>query len=419
MQDFCEVTQDFAFFCIDVSILCESYRLHKAPTGGLPNACGKWLKSCSNIEGNPLKFKAAVLSEFRAPLKIETLGLTQLADTDVLVRVRATSLCHTDLEGIEGNLGVPLPIVPGHEAAGVVEWIGRSVTRVQIGDHVVMSWNPHCGECFYCARHQPILCESYRANAAKSYHFDGRHRLESECGAPVHQLAYLGTFSEVCVVDESCAVKVPNEIPFNRACLLGCGVMTGVGAAMHIAQIEKGATVTVIGCGAVGLSAVQGARLAGASRVIAIDRQREKLDLAEVVGATDTLVVNDSLVASHLTLTHGRGADCVIEAAGTRAAFRASVEMVRVGGQVVWLGKLPTNEELAFRWGALMGEKRIVRSSYGGADPWHDFPWLANAYLDGSLKLDEYVTSSISLEDVNVGLSRLAAGEDIRAVIEF
>lgn len=141
-------------------LLCESYRLHKAPTGGLPNGCGKWLKSCSNIEGNPLKFKAAVLSEFRVPLKIETLGLTQLADTDVLVRVRATSLCHTDLEGVEGNLGVPLPIVPGHEAAGVVEWIGRSVTRVQIGDHVVMSWNPHCGECFYarvinesCASH--------------------------------------------------------------------------------------------------------------------------------------------------------------------------------------------------------------------------------------------------------------------------
>lgn len=366
-----------------------------------------------------MKFKAAVQFESRAPLEIETLTLSELADTDVLVRVRATSLCHTDLEAIQGHLGTPLPMVPGHEAAGVVEWIGKSVTRVQIGDHVVMSWNPHCGECFYCSRRQPILCESYRAGSAQSYHFDGRPRLMREDGAPVHQLAYLGSFAEVCVVDQSCAVKVSRDIPFNRACLIGCGVMTGVGAAMHIAKVEKGATVTVIGCGAVGLSAVQGARLAGASRVIAVDRQREKLDLAARVGATNTLLADDSLAAMHADLTHGRGADCVIEAAGNRAAFRSSVEMLRPGGQAVWLGKLPTNDELAFRWGSLTGEKRVVRSSYGGADPWRDFPWLANAYLDGSLKLDEYVTSTIALADVNDGLSRLAAGEDIRAVIEF
>lgn len=366
-----------------------------------------------------MKFEAAVLSKSRAPLAIELLELAELSDTDVLVRVQATSLCHTDLEAVQGHLTTQLPLVPGHEAAGVVEWIGKSVTRVQIGDHVVMSWNPHCGACFYCARRQPILCEPYRARAAQSYHFDGRPRLLREGGAPVHQLAYLGSFAEVCVVNEQCAVKVPREIPFNRACLIGCGVMTGVGAAIHIARIEKGATVTVIGCGAVGLSAVQGARLAGASRVIAVDRQREKLDLAAVVGATHTLLSDETLDDSHSKLTYGRGADCLIEAAGNRAAFRASVEMVRPGGQVVWLGKLPTNDDLAFRWGSLMGEKRIVRSSYGGADPWRDFPWLATAYLDGSLKLDEYVTSTIALADVNAGLARLAAGEDIRAVIEF
>lgn len=366
-----------------------------------------------------MNFKAAVQSEPRAPLAIESLALAELAETDVLVRVRATSLCHTDLEAVQGSLGTPLPMVPGHEAAGVVEWIGKSVTKVGVGDHVVLSWNPHCGECFYCTRRQPILCEPYRARFAQSYHFDGRPRFVCEGGAPVHQLAYLGSFAEVCVVDERCAVKVPREIPFNRACLIGCGVMTGVGAAMHIAQIEKGATVTVIGCGAVGLSAVQGARLAGASRVIAVDRQRDKLRLAAIVGATDTLLADNSLDASHNQLTHGRGADCVIEAAGNRGAFRASVEMVRPGGQVVWLGKLATNDELPFRWGSLTNEKRVVRSSYGGADPWHDFPWLAKAYLDGSLKLDEYVTSTIALADVNTGLARLAAGEEIRSVIEF
>lgn len=366
-----------------------------------------------------MQFKAAVLSESRSPLEIETLTLVELADTDVLIRVLATSLCHTDLEATQGNFGTPLPFVPGHEAAGVVEWIGKSVTTVKIGDHVVTSWNPHCGECFYCARRQPILCEPYRARAAQSYHFDGRPRLMREHGQPVHQLMYSGSFAQMCTVDQRCAVKVPREIPFNRACLIGCGVMTGFGAAMHIAQIESGAIVTVIGCGAVGLSAVQGARIAGASRVIAVDRRREKLDVAAAVGATDTLLADDSLGASHAELTHGRGSDCVIEAAGNRMAFRASVEMVRPGGQVVWLGKLPGDEEMAFRWGTLMGEKRIVRSSYGGADPWRDFPWLANAYLEGVLKLDEYITSTIALADINVGLARLAASEDIRAVIEL
>lgn len=366
-----------------------------------------------------MKFKAAVLSESKAPLEIETLTLAELADTDVLIRVRATSLCHTDLEATQGNFETPLPFVPGHEAAGVVEWVGKSVTQVQLGDHVVVSWNPHCGECFYCTRRQPILCEPFRARAAQSYHFDGHPRLMRESGQPVHQLMYSGSFAEMCVVDQGCAVKVPREIPFNRACLIGCGVMTGFGAAMHIAQIEKGATVTVIGCGAVGLSAVQGARLAGASRVIAVDRRREKLDIAAIIGATHTLLADDTLSASHSKLTHGRGSDCVIEAAGNRTAFRASVEMARPGGQVVWLGKLKANEEMAFRWGALTGEKRIVRSSYGGANPWRDFPLLANAYLDGAFKLDEYVTSSIALADVNAGLARLAAGEDIRAVIEL
>ncbi|MGY4627142.1 Zn-dependent alcohol dehydrogenase [Bradyrhizobium sp. USDA 4486] len=366
-----------------------------------------------------MKFEAAVLSESRAPLAIELLELASLSDTDVLVRVKATSLCHTDLEATQGDLGTLLPFVPGHEAAGVIEWTGKSVSQVQIGDHVVTSWNPHCGECFYCTRRQPILCEPYRAGFTKSYHFDGRPRLKRVGGQPVHQLAYLGSFAELCVVDQRCAVKVSRDIPFSRACLIGCGVMTGVGAAMHIAQIEKGATVTVIGCGAVGLSAVQGARLAGASRVIAVDRQREKLNIAAVLGATHTLLADDTLEASHTELTRGRGADCVIEAAGNHAAFRASVEMVRPGGQVVWLGKLRGDEEMTFRWGSLMGEKRIIRSSYGGADPWRDFPLLANAYLDGALKLDEYITSTITLEEVNVGLSRLAAGDDIRAVIEF
>jgi S-(hydroxymethyl)glutathione dehydrogenase / alcohol dehydrogenase len=175
----------------------------------------------------------------------------------------------------------------------------------------------------------------------------------------------------------------------------------------------------VIGCGAVGLSAIQGARHAGAARIIAVDRAKDKLAMAHAVGATHTLIADDALIASHAELSSQRGADTVIESAGNRGSLRTSVELVRPGGQVVWLGKLPADEDASFRWGALMGEKRIVRSSYGGAIPARDFPLLAQAYLDGTLKLDEYVTSRITLDGVNEGMQRLAVGADVRAVIEF
>ncbi|MDR5773853.1 MULTISPECIES: Zn-dependent alcohol dehydrogenase [unclassified Caballeronia] len=365
------------------------------------------------------KFEAAVLERKGEPLQLRRVTLGNLADTDVIVRVKATSLCHTDLEAVRGDLRTPLPFVPGHEAAGIVEWAGNAVRGVKVGDHVVTSWNPHCGACFYCARKLSILCQPYRDHAAQSFHFDGAPRLFLDDGAPVHQLMYSGSFAELCVVSEECAVKVPHEMPFDRACLIGCGVMTGVGAALNVAKVEPGSTVTVIGCGAVGLSAVQGARLAGAARIIAVDRSSDKLDLARAVGATHALSADDNLAAAHADLTQGRGADYVFEAAGNRASLRTSVELARPGAHVVWLGKLPAEEEASFRWASLMGEKQIVRSSYGGANPASDFPMLAKAYLDGSLKLDEYVTSHIALADINDGLQRLATGAELRAVIEF
>jgi S-(hydroxymethyl)glutathione dehydrogenase/alcohol dehydrogenase len=235
----------------------------------------------------------------------------------------------------------------------------------------------------------------------------------------VHQLMYSGTFAELCVVTEECAVPIPKSMPLDRACLIGCGVMTGVGAALNVAKVTAGSVVSVIGCGAVGLSVVQGAKLAGAQRIIAVERDPLKLELARRFGATDVLLADATLPDAHAELTSGRGADYVFEAAGNAAAFRASLDLVRVGGQVVWLGKLPPQQEIAFRWGALMGEKQIVRASYGGARPERDFPALVEAYLDGRLLLDEYVSSRITLDDVNAGLDRLARGIDIRSVIEF
>jgi S-(hydroxymethyl)glutathione dehydrogenase/alcohol dehydrogenase len=363
-------------------------------------------------------FNAAVLRSAGLALDIAPVRLSGLSDTDVVVRVMATSLCHTDLEAQEGGLDCPMPIVPGHEAAGVVDWVGSAVSRVAIGDHVIISWNPHCGACFYCDKRQPILCQQYRDHASLSLHFDGKPRLFLK-DEPLHQLMYAGTFAEIAVVTESCAIPVSKSIPFDRACLIGCGVMTGVGAALNVAKIDPGSSASIIGCGAVGLSVIQGARLAQANRIIAIDRDPSKLELARTFGATHTLLADDDLFQRHAELTSGRGADYVFEAAGRQSAFFSSIEIVRPGGQVVWLGKMAGNQSLSLRWGAVMGEKKIRRASYGGANPAQDFPKLVQSYLDGQLLLDEYITSRISLGEVNVGLDRLKRGLEIRSVIEF
>jgi S-(hydroxymethyl)glutathione dehydrogenase/alcohol dehydrogenase len=366
-----------------------------------------------------MKFCAAVLRQPRGKLTIETVEAGPLKPDDVLVRIRATSLCHTDLEVIEGQLAMPTPIVLGHEAAGTIEKIGEAVHGLAPGDPVIISWNPHCGHCFYCEQDQPILCETFIKHGPQALQFDGEKRLTLD-GQPLHQLMYIASFAEYCIVPAQSAVKVPAEIPFDRACLIGCGVMTGFGAATRIAKVAFGTSVLVIGCGAVGLSAVQGAHLSGAERVIAVDLDDKKLALARSLGASDTLnAARDDLIAGVRTLTGDRGADYVFEAAGNERAFRLSAEAVRPGGQIVWLGKVNVNQDVAFRWGALMGEKRITRSSYGGARPQHDFPLLARSYLDGALKLDELITRRIGLDEINDGFAALKAGEVVRAVVTF
>src|SRR3954454_23124550 len=288
-----------------------------------------------------LEARAAVLRQIGRRMAIERISIVPLQPGDVLVKVAAASLCHTDLEVIEGQLALPLPAVLGHETAGHVAALGEGVTSLGVGDPVVLSWNPHCGHCFHCARGQPILCEPFLANGPKALHFDGRPRLACDDGGPLHQLMYLGGFAEYVVVPAQQAIRVPAAIPPDRACLLGCAVMTGFGGATHVARIEWGMTVMVIGTGAVGLAAIQGARLAGAGRIIAVDPNPARRTMAERAGAgtlCDPGAEDPAALAR--ALTGSRGADAVIEAAGVPAAFRASVEAVRPGGQVVWLGKL-------------------------------------------------------------------------------
>jgi S-(hydroxymethyl)glutathione dehydrogenase/alcohol dehydrogenase len=367
-----------------------------------------------------LQYRAAVLHRSGTPLAIETVAAGDPAPTDVVVRVRAAGLCHTDLEVIDGSLRYPLPMILGHEAAGVVERVGADAGNIQVGDHVVLSWNPHCGHCFQCDRGQPILCDTYLGEGPRGVHFDGRTKASLSDGSGLKHLMFLGAFAEYCVLPAQQAIVVPKAIPFDRACLIGCGVMTGVGAALNIAEIGYGDTVLVIGCGAVGLAALQGAVMAGAGAVIAVDLDDAKLALATKLGATH--VVNGKQqdpVEFARSVTGGRGADVVLEAAGHTTAFRQTTEAVRVGGQVIWLGKIDVANDVAFRWGSLMGEKRLRRSSYGGARPLRDFPMLAQAYLDGRLKLDELITARMKLDDINRGFDDLRAGRSIRTVIEF
>src|SRR3984885_14648327 len=273
-----------------------------------------------------LNYRAAVLHQSGTPLVIERVSAGSHGPADVVVKIRAAGLCHTDLEVISGSLRYPLPMILGHEAAGTVEEVGSAVGDIKTGDHVILSWNPHCGHCFYCDRDLPILCEEYLARSPQAVQFDGRSKARLPSGEELKHLMFLGAFAEHCVVQDQQAIAVPKDMPVDRACLLGCGVMTGVGAALNVARVGRADTIMVVGCGAVGLSAVQGARLAGAKTVIAVDIDDAKLALARKMGATVTVNArNEDAAAIGKKATAGRGVDCVLEAAGSAPAFQTTL----------------------------------------------------------------------------------------------
>lgn len=291
------------------------------------------------------------------------------------------------------------------------------MTRVKPGDHVICSWNPHCGHCYYCEHGMPILCEPYTRHQPRGHLMDGTTRMSLD-GMPVHHYFTTSTHAQYTVVPQAGAVPVSRDIPLDRASIIGCGVMTGIGAAVRKARVAAGSSVAVIGCGAVGLNVLQGARLAGAARIVGVDLDPRRRERALAFGATDVIDGGDGGVLDAIRgLTGGRGVDYAFEAAGTQASLRLSVEVARPGGDVVWLGKVDVEREVSFRWGSLMGEKRIVRSSYGDAHPSHDFPWIVDQYLEGRILLDPLITARIDLDAINQGFDALARGEGLRTVI--
>ena len=340
---------------------------------------------------------------------------------EVMVRVGASGVCHSDLSVLDGTTMAPVPVVLGHEGAGVVEEVGEGVTTVRPGDHVVISWVPRCGGCFFCRRGQPYLCERATVVMASGGLLDGTTRMRSQ-GAPLFQLSAAGTFSEVTIVPETGLVKVDDDLDVEVAALIGCAVVTGVGAATTTADIRPGDTVAVVGCGGVGLNVVQGARLQGAGEIVAVDIHESKLRLAERFGATAT--VDASLgdpVPRVMELTGERGADVSFEVVGHQRTIDQVITMTRRGGQAVVVGLPPMDAMVtvpAF-FGLVMGAKTIKGCWYGWCDAHRDVPALVERYRNGDLKLRELISRTITLDQVNEAFGAMRDGEVARSVIRY
>jgi Zn-dependent alcohol dehydrogenase len=361
---------------------------------------------------------AAVLESPRKPLTVTEIDVEPPRAGEVMVEVGASGVCHSDISVWNETLAHPVPLVLGHEAAGTVAGVGAGVTSVAPGDRVVLSWLAQCGTCFYCTARQPQLCEVAGVAFARGTLLDGTTRYRRD-GQPVYQMAGLGTFTERCVVPEAAAVKIPDTIPLASAALIGCGVLTGFGAAVNTAGIRVGDTVAVVGCGGVGLSAVQGARIAGAGVIIAIDLHEERLALAARLGATHTLQPSDTVAKQVRALTGGRGADHVLEVVGRQQTVRDAIRMTRRGGQVVLVGAAGDDVTVtlpAFS-GVVMTEKVIRGSLYGSSDVRRDVPRLVSLYQSGLLKLDEMVSETFPFAQVNEAVEYCAAEKGARAVV--
>lgn len=363
--------------------------------------------------------RAAVLYEPHTPMAIEDVSLDGPKDDEVLVQIRATGACHSDYHVIDGSWhgpAFPLPVILGHEAAGVVEKVGADVRTLAPGDHVILSFAPNCGRCRMCTTGQPHLCSGMRSAAGTFTDGTRRHRkgqLEINCFG-----RGMSSFAEYSVVHQSAAVKITPDMPMHGAALIGCAVMTGVGAVLNTARVEPGATVAVFATGGVGLSVVQGAVLANASKIIAVDRLDNKLDYASSVGATHLINAHtQDPLAEIREITDGQGVDYAFDAIGDSSVSRMCYDAVRRGGTAVIVGMAPTGSEISIP-STIAGEEKIVKGCfYGSSRPAVDFPRLVDFYLRGVLPLDRMVTQTYSLAQINEAFDALGRGENARGLI--
>ena len=358
--------------------------------------------------------KAAVFREVNQPMEIENIDIGKPGPREVLVRTKAAGVCHSDLHFFNGTYPGARPIVLGHESAGVVEQVGSDVTYVKPGDHVITCLSVFCGHCDYCLTGHMSLCQSPEVRRGS----DEDPRLSQE-GDTVHQFANLGSFAELMLVHEHAVAKIREDMPMDRAALIGCGVTTGVGAVINTASVEPGSTVAVIGCGGVGLSCINGAALAGAGRVIAVDRIASKLELARKFGATDTVDASAGDAVEQVRELTGGGVHYSFEAIGLKATAEEAFKMLRRGGTATVIGMIPPGQMVSLHGAEFLSEKKIQGSMMGSNRFRLDMPRFVDFYLQGKLHLDDMISGRIGLSDVNDAMAQLETAEVARNVIVF
>jgi S-(hydroxymethyl)glutathione dehydrogenase/alcohol dehydrogenase len=360
--------------------------------------------------------KAAVMRKNRAPLDLEEVRIDDPGPGEVLVRTVASGICHSDLHVIEAHLPVPPPCILGHEPAGIVEAVGEGVTDFAPGDHVIGCITSWCGVCKFCTQGRPYLCPTQYVGRPPG----ARPRLASAGGDPIGQFANLSSFAEKMLCPERSLVKIRDDMPLDRASLIGCGVTTGLGAVLNTVHVPAGASVAVIGCGGVGLAAIQGARIGGAGRIVAVDAQPWKFDLARKLGATDCVDATEGDPVAAVHQLTGGGADFAFECIGLAPTVQQAIAMAGRGGTAVLVGVVPITERVPILVADLTLQEKKVVGSYMGSNRFRfDMPKYVDFYLDGRLKLDEMISARIPLEGVNEAFERLRKGQAARQVIVF
>ena len=358
--------------------------------------------------------KAAVFREVNKPMEIEEVTVSKPGPREVLIRTKAAGICHSDMHFFNGSYPGKLPMVLGHESAGVVEQVGSDVHYVQPGDHVITCLSVFCGHCDQCLTGHLSLCQEPEMSRGK----EEEPRI-SHNDQPLTPFAQLGSFAEMMLVHEHALVKVREDMPMDRAALIGCGVTTGIGAVIHTASVEPGSTVAVIGCGGIGLSAINGAALAGASRIIAVDMVASKLELARKFGATDLVDASDGKAIENVRELTGGGVHYSFEAIGLKATAEQAFRMLRPGGTATVIGMIPPGQMVELHGVDFLAEKKIQGSMMGSNRFRVDMPRFVDFYLQGKLHLDDMISNRIALSDINEGMAALETGEIARSVIMF
>jgi len=358
--------------------------------------------------------RAAIMHAAHQPLTIEEVTVAKPKRREVLVRTAFAGLCHSDLHFMEGLYPPPTPIILGHESAGVVEQVGEDVTYLKPGDHVISCLSVFCGTCDQCTTGHPNLCSDTEVKL-----MPGAARRYSWKGQTVHQFANLSSFAEQMLVHENALVKIGNDIPLDIGALVGCGVVTGVGAVFNAAKVEAGSTVAVIGCGGIGLSAVNGAAVAGASRVIAIDTVGSKLDVARAMGATDTINASNVDAVEAVKELTGGGVHYSFEAIGSKKTAEQSFQMLRAGGLATIIGMIPFGTKIELHGADFLRDRKIQGTSMGGNRFRVDMPRMLTLWQQGRLKLDHLISGHIKLEQINEGYAALKSASPVRNIIKF